>query len=233
MRQRSDTPKTARCSSILPRISRTLHTPASRRTENNERNNERVATYAQNLEDAPCASVTTRRPTDRLTVSRLNKRRGPIWSRGQEQSLDAGPNAATQKQKACQGEEAKARKGKGRQMLHKRLGPSFQIFGCAAHTRKTLTFRDVQFSDKKAWQGGHGRVDMAGWKGRPRQKKGVPGTRAVQNSSRAKSLLRRKGLTGQKGWLARAKSNQGLEGLQIKEAQQCMKAFWAKRVTSA
>ena len=55
-RQRHDARKTTRRSSLTPRISRTLHTPASRRAENSKR----VATYAQNFEDAPRASVTTR-----------------------------------------------------------------------------------------------------------------------------------------------------------------------------
>ena len=49
------TPATARRSPLTPRISRTVHAPASRRASNNER----VATYAQNFEDAPRASVTT------------------------------------------------------------------------------------------------------------------------------------------------------------------------------
>ena len=40
----------------MKRIPRTLHAPASRRAENNER----VATYSQTFEDAPRASVTTR-----------------------------------------------------------------------------------------------------------------------------------------------------------------------------
>ena len=71
----------------------------------------------------------------------------------------------------------------------------------------------------------HGRVDMAGWKGRPRQKK-----RAGHEGS-AKQLPGKKPAQAKR--LDRAKSNQGLQGLQIKEAQQCMKAFWAKRVTSA
>ena len=56
-RQRHDAPETARRSTLTPRISRTLHAPASQRTENNER----VATYAQNFEDAPRASDATRR----------------------------------------------------------------------------------------------------------------------------------------------------------------------------
>ena len=55
-RQRHDTRKTTRGSPLTPRSSRTLHAPASRRASNNER----VATYAQNFEDAPRASVTTR-----------------------------------------------------------------------------------------------------------------------------------------------------------------------------
>ena len=45
-RQRHDALETARRSPLAPRISRTLHTPASRCA------NDRVATYAQNLEDA-------------------------------------------------------------------------------------------------------------------------------------------------------------------------------------
>ena len=56
-RWRHDAPETARGSPLTPRISRTLHAPASRRAENNDR----VTTYAQNFEDAPRASVTTRR----------------------------------------------------------------------------------------------------------------------------------------------------------------------------
>ena len=56
-RQRHDTRKTTRGSPLTPRISRTLHAPASRHAENNDR----VATYAQNFEDAPRASVTTHR----------------------------------------------------------------------------------------------------------------------------------------------------------------------------
>ena len=56
-RQRHDARKTPRGSPLAPRISRTLHAPASRRAENNER----VAIYAQNFEDAPPAGVTTRR----------------------------------------------------------------------------------------------------------------------------------------------------------------------------
>ena len=44
-------------SPLTPRISRTLHIPASRRAENNER----VATYAQSFEDALRASAPTRR----------------------------------------------------------------------------------------------------------------------------------------------------------------------------
>ena len=54
-RQRHDSPKTTRGSPFTPRISRTLHTPASRQAENNER----VSTYALNFEDAPGASITT------------------------------------------------------------------------------------------------------------------------------------------------------------------------------
>ena len=52
-----DMPETARRSPLTSRISRMLHAPASRRAENNES----VATYVQNFEDAPRASVTTRR----------------------------------------------------------------------------------------------------------------------------------------------------------------------------
>ena len=63
-RQRHDARKTARRSPLTSRILRTLHAPASRRAENNEK----VATYAQNFEDAPRASVTTCRPTDRPPV---------------------------------------------------------------------------------------------------------------------------------------------------------------------
>ena len=55
-RQRHDVPETARGSPLTLRISRTLHAPASRRAENNER----AATYVQSFEDAPRASVTTR-----------------------------------------------------------------------------------------------------------------------------------------------------------------------------
>ena len=54
-RQRHDSPKTTTGSPFTPRISRTLHTPASRQAENNER----VTTYALNFEDAPGASITT------------------------------------------------------------------------------------------------------------------------------------------------------------------------------
>ena len=77
-RQRHDVPETARESPLTPRTWRTLHAPASRRAENNERvkliprisrtlhapasrrteNNEKVATYAHNFNDAPRASVT-------------------------------------------------------------------------------------------------------------------------------------------------------------------------------
>ena len=55
--QRHDAPETARGLPLTPRISRTLHAPALQGTENNER----VATYSQNFEDAPRAGVTTRR----------------------------------------------------------------------------------------------------------------------------------------------------------------------------
>ena len=54
-RQRHDSPKTTRGSPLTPRISRTLHTPASRQAENNEK----VTTYALNFEDTPGASITT------------------------------------------------------------------------------------------------------------------------------------------------------------------------------
>ena len=54
-RQRHDSPETTRRSPFTPRISRMLHTPASRQAENNER----VTTYALNFEDAPGASITT------------------------------------------------------------------------------------------------------------------------------------------------------------------------------
>ena len=47
--------ETARRSPLTSRTSRTLHAPASRRAENNDR----VTTYAQNFDDAPRASVTT------------------------------------------------------------------------------------------------------------------------------------------------------------------------------
>ena len=74
-RQRHDARKTMRGSPLTPRILWTLHAPASRRAQNNER----VATYVQNFEDALRASVMTRRPTDRPTdrptVSLLNKRK--------------------------------------------------------------------------------------------------------------------------------------------------------------
>ena len=56
MRQRSNAPKTTRRSPLTARLSRTLHAPASRRAENSET----VATYAQNFDDAPRASVTMR-----------------------------------------------------------------------------------------------------------------------------------------------------------------------------
>ena len=56
-RQRHHAPETARGSPLTSRISRMLHTPASPCAGNSER----VATYAQNFEDAPCASVMTRR----------------------------------------------------------------------------------------------------------------------------------------------------------------------------
>ena len=56
-RQRHDARKTTRRSPLAPRISMTLHAPASPRAGNTER----VATYVQNFEDAPRASVTTRR----------------------------------------------------------------------------------------------------------------------------------------------------------------------------
>ena len=52
-RQRHDTPKTTRGPPLIPRISKTLHAPAPRRAGNSER----VATCAQNFEDAPRASV--------------------------------------------------------------------------------------------------------------------------------------------------------------------------------
>ena len=72
MRQRHDARKTTKGSPLTPRISRTLHAPASPHAENNER----VATYVQNFEDAPRAGRPTDRPTDRPTVSLLNKRKG-------------------------------------------------------------------------------------------------------------------------------------------------------------
>ena len=50
-------PETARRLPLTSRISKTLHASASRRAENDEV----VATCAQNFEDAPHASVTTRR----------------------------------------------------------------------------------------------------------------------------------------------------------------------------
>ena len=71
-RQRHDARKTMRGSRLTSRILWTLRAPASRRAQNNER----VATYVQNFEDAPRTSVTTRRPTDRPSVSLLNKRKG-------------------------------------------------------------------------------------------------------------------------------------------------------------
>ena len=54
--QRHDARKTTRGSPLTPRIWRTLHAPASRRAGNCEK----VATDAQNFEDAPRASVMTR-----------------------------------------------------------------------------------------------------------------------------------------------------------------------------
>ena len=85
-RRRHDAPETARGSPLTSRISRTLHAPSSRRAENSER----VATYVQNFEDAPRASVTTRRPTDRPT-----DRPSPFYTKGKEsvaeQSLTATP----------------------------------------------------------------------------------------------------------------------------------------------
>ena len=54
-RQRHDTRKTTRRSPFTPRMSRTLHIPASRCAENNER----VVTYAQSFEDALRASAPT------------------------------------------------------------------------------------------------------------------------------------------------------------------------------
>ena len=56
-RQHHHAPETARGLPLTSRISRMLHAPASPCA----RNNEAVATYAQNFEDAPRASVTTRR----------------------------------------------------------------------------------------------------------------------------------------------------------------------------
>ena len=55
-RQHHDAEKTTRGSPLTPGISQTLHASASRGAKNNER----VATYALNFEDAPRASVTTR-----------------------------------------------------------------------------------------------------------------------------------------------------------------------------
>ena len=55
-RQHHDAAKTTRGSPLTPGISKTLHASASRGAKNNER----VATYAVNLENAPRASVTTR-----------------------------------------------------------------------------------------------------------------------------------------------------------------------------
>ena len=65
-RQRSNTLKTERHSSILPRISRMLHAPASRRAENTER----VVTHVQSFRDALLASVTTRRKQQESRRSR-------------------------------------------------------------------------------------------------------------------------------------------------------------------
>ena len=56
-RRHHDAPETARRSPLTSKTSRTLHAPASRRAGNSEK----VATYVQNFEDAPRASVTTRR----------------------------------------------------------------------------------------------------------------------------------------------------------------------------
>ena len=85
-RRRHDAWKTARGLPLTSRISRTLHAPASRRVENSER----VATSVQNFEDAPRASVTTRRPTDRPT-----DRPSPFYTKGKDsvadQSLPATP----------------------------------------------------------------------------------------------------------------------------------------------
>ena len=57
MRQRHNAPETVRRSPLAAKIARMLHAPVSRCAENNER----VATYGQNFEDAPSASVNTRR----------------------------------------------------------------------------------------------------------------------------------------------------------------------------
>ena len=67
-RQRHDSPKTTRGSPFTPRISRTLHTPASRQAENNER----VTTYDLNFEDAPGASITTRKNHERVATYARN-----------------------------------------------------------------------------------------------------------------------------------------------------------------
>ena len=56
-RQRHDARNKTRGSPLTPRISRTLHAPASRRAGNSEK----VASYGWNLEDAPHSSVTMRR----------------------------------------------------------------------------------------------------------------------------------------------------------------------------
>ena len=75
--QRHDTPKTTRRSPLTPRISRMLHAPASRRAENNDR----VATYVQNFEDAPRAGVKTRRKQREGRHLRLKFRRRPTRQR--------------------------------------------------------------------------------------------------------------------------------------------------------
>ena len=67
-RQRHDARKTTRRSPLTPRISRTLHTPASRRAGSSER----VATYAQNFEDAPHSSIKMRRNHERVSTCAQN-----------------------------------------------------------------------------------------------------------------------------------------------------------------
>ena len=110
-RQRHDAPESARGSPFTPRISRTLHAPASRRAENNEM----VATYAQNFEDAPRTSVTTRgkqredrhlRPEFRgrstcqrhdAPADRPTDRPSPFYTKGKESMADQSLTATPRK----------------------------------------------------------------------------------------------------------------------------------------